>query len=178
MENDKNISMHIQAERQLKYLKGFYNHLFWYFIINSIILVMIYMNTEIKEDFWRFETFWLALSWGLAIPFYALWVFWRKPLYKKVLDIFNLSVTESVNWQKVLFYANLTAYIIIIPLLVYINYRVNQWELPWFVFSMIGWGIGIIFHAMKTFNWNPFFGNEWEKRKLKQFLEEKNNIKT
>src|SRR5690606_32588250 len=122
MEKDRNISIHLQAQRQLKHLKGFYSHLYWYFIINSIVLVMIYMNTEIKENFWELKTFWLATSWGIAIPFYATWVFWRKPLYEKLLHFFNLSETEPVDWQKVLFYINLTAYIIVIPLLVYINY--------------------------------------------------------
>lgn len=175
MEKDKSINMHLQAQRQLKYLKGFYNHLFWYFIINSIVLVMIYINTELKEDFWELKTFWLAISWAMGIPFYVIWVFWRKPFYKKILHFFNLSETEPVNWQKVLFYLNFTAYIITIPLLVYINYRVNQWESPWFLFSMTGWGIGIIFHAMKTFKWNPFFGKNWEERKLKQFVKEENN---
>lgn len=177
MKKNENINIRLQAQKQLKYLKGFYSHLYWYFIINSIVLVMFYMNIEKKEEFWELKTFWLAISWGIGIPFYAIWVFWRKPLYKKLLHLFNLNVTEPVNWQRVLFYLNLIAYIIVMPLLVYINYRVNQWEFPWFLFSMIGWGIGIIFHAMKTFKWNPFFGKDWEERKLKQLIDEDNNKK-
>lgn len=176
MKKEENINVHLQAQRQLKYLKGFYSHLYWYFIINVIILVMVYMNTERKEDFWELEIFWLAISWGICIPFYATWVFWRKPLYKKFLHFFNLK--EPVNWQKALFYINLCAYFIIIPLLVYINYKVNQWQLPWFLFSMTGWGIGVFFHAVKVFKWNPFFGKDWEKRKLKQFVKEENNSNT
>lgn len=176
MKKHENITGYLQAQKQLKYVKQFYSHLYWYFIINIIVLVMFYINIENKEEFWELKIFWLAISWGIGIPFYAIWVFWRKPLYNKFLYFFNLK--EPVNWQKVLFYFNLIAYIITIPLLVYINYEVNKWEFPWFLFSMTGWGIGITFHAMKTFKWNPFFGKDWEERKIKQLVEKENNSNT
>lgn len=39
-----------------------------------------------------------------------------------------------------------------------------------FVVSVLGWGIGLFVHAIKTFHWNPFTGKEWEQRKLQEFL--------
>ena len=33
------------------------------------------------------------------------------------------------------------------------------------------WGIGLVFHAIKTFNYNPFFSKEWEERQIKKFME-------
>ncbi|MCM4169154.1 hypothetical protein KCTC52924_00079 [Arenibacter antarcticus] len=36
----------------------------------------------------------------------------------------------------------------------------------------IFWGVGVVFHASKTFNYNPFFTKEWEDRQIKKFMEE------
>ena len=75
------------------------------------------------------------------------------------------------------FYINLLCYCIVIPTLIVINLYFTP-ELHWFYFSMIGWGMGLLFQAISTFGWNPFFGKNWENRKLKQFMDEerqKNN---
>ena len=34
------------------------------------------------------------------------------------------------------------------------------------------WGIGILFHAMHTFNLNPFFGKDWEKKQIQKYMDE------
>lgn len=33
------------------------------------------------------------------------------------------------------------------------------------------WGIGLIFHFLGVFGANVFFGKDWEKRKIKEFME-------
>jgi hypothetical protein len=70
------------------------------------------------------------------------------------------------------FYSSLMFYIIFISMLAALNYYTNQWEYPWFLWAAFGWGIGIFFHAIKTFQWMPFVGKDWEERKMKQFMEE------
>lgn len=80
------------------------------------------------------------------------------------------------------FYTSLLFYIVIICALAGLNYYVNQLRNPWFLWAAFGWGIGLIFHAMKAFRWAPFIGKNWEERKMKQFMEEeernaKNNWK-
>jgi hypothetical protein len=40
---------------------------------------------------------------------------------------------------------------------------------------MSGWGLGLFFHAVKVFNWFPFFGKSWEEKKMQQFIEEEKN---
>lgn len=70
------------------------------------------------------------------------------------------------------FYGNLTSYFLVIGGLALINYYSNGFEYMWFLWAAFGWGIGIIFHAIKTFDLNPFFGKQWEKRKIKEFMEE------
>ncbi len=70
------------------------------------------------------------------------------------------------------FYMHLSAYCIVIPILIFINLKYSP-EYYWFFFSMLGWGIGLAFHAMEVFG-SPFFSKEWEARKIKELLEKEN----
>lgn len=36
---------------------------------------------------------------------------------------------------------------------------------------MIGWGIGLAFHALGAFNHSLLFGKNWEDRKIREFIE-------
>jgi len=73
------------------------------------------------------------------------------------------------------FYSNLLSYIVFISFLAGLNYYTNQWRSPWFLWAAFGWGIGLIFHAVKAFNWVPFMNKDWEDRKIKEFMDEENN---
>ncbi|BDW91267.1 histidine kinase [Flagellimonas marinaquae] len=75
------------------------------------------------------------------------------------------------------FYGNLTSYVLVISGLALINYFSNGFGYMWFLWAAFGWGIGLLFHALKTFDLNPFFGKQWEKRKIEEFMreDEKNN---
>jgi len=76
------------------------------------------------------------------------------------------------------FYSHLVVYILVMGLLVFINLKYTPEHL-WFIYSMAGWGIGVLGHASKVFNWFPFMGKDWEARKIQQFMEEeKNNTKS
>ncbi len=76
------------------------------------------------------------------------------------------------------FYGNLTSYVIVISLLAVLNYWTNSWRYMWFLWAAFGWGIGLFFHAMNTFNLNPFFGKDWERRKIKEFMDDEDQGKT
>lgn len=73
------------------------------------------------------------------------------------------------------FYGNLTSYVLVISLLAGINYWTNEWRYMWFLWAAFGWGIGLFFHAVNTFKWNPFFGKDWEERKINEIMEKENN---
>ncbi|WP_297765887.1 2TM domain-containing protein [uncultured Muriicola sp.] len=75
------------------------------------------------------------------------------------------------------FYGNLTSYVIVISGLAVINYLTNEWVYMWFLWAAFGWGIGIVFHAIGTFNLNPFFGRDWEERKIKELMRDEDDIK-
>jgi len=74
------------------------------------------------------------------------------------------------------FYTHLFIYSIVMIGLVYINLRFSPQYL-WFIWSMSGWGIGLIFHGMKAYNYTPFLGKNWEEQKIKEYMEKEKNKK-
>lgn len=66
------------------------------------------------------------------------------------------------------FYSNLTAYCIIIPFLWWINLRTT--DFLWAFFPTLGWGFGVLAHAMQAFGYNPIFGKDWEQRKIRELM--------
>ncbi len=34
------------------------------------------------------------------------------------------------------------------------------------------WGIGVVFHAVKVFSFNPFFGRDWEEQQIRKYMDE------
>lgn len=70
------------------------------------------------------------------------------------------------------FYGNLLSYCTVIPFLIFINYK-TSWGFQWFWFPMLGWGIGIIFHAFSVFG----YGKSWEERKIQEILDKEKQQK-
>jgi len=68
------------------------------------------------------------------------------------------------------FYGGLVAYCVVIPFLIFVNYR-THWDFQWFWFPLFGWGIGLVIHAFKIFG----YGGDWEERKIKEIMEKDNN---
>ncbi|MCM5663669.1 2TM domain-containing protein [Galbibacter mesophilus] len=67
------------------------------------------------------------------------------------------------------FYGNLTAYLIVIPCLAWLNYKTT--DFPWVIFPTLGWGIGLLTHGMQAYGYNPLWGKDWEERKIKEYME-------
>jgi hypothetical protein len=68
------------------------------------------------------------------------------------------------------FYGNLMSYIVVNIGLLILN-LVTSPKYLWFFWPMLGWGIGVLFHGMKVFNFMPFLGKDWEEQKIKQFMD-------
>jgi hypothetical protein len=69
------------------------------------------------------------------------------------------------------FYGHLSSYVLVCLGLL----TLNLWTSPnhlWFYWPLLGWGIGVIIHGVKVFNFMPFIGQDWEARKIKEFMEE------
>lgn len=70
------------------------------------------------------------------------------------------------------FYANLIAYVGVNTFLVFINYYTG-WDHKWFIYPLIGWGIGLMFHYFEAFGHYPFLSKNWEEKKIKELMDEK-----
>jgi hypothetical protein len=67
------------------------------------------------------------------------------------------------------FYINLTSYCIVIPTSALINYN-TFWGFQWFWFPMLGWGMGLTFHAFGVFGYEK----SWEERKIQELINRDN----
>ncbi len=70
------------------------------------------------------------------------------------------------------FYYSLISYCIVIPFLIFIWFRYTPHTIQWFWFPMLGWGMGLAFHAYKVYVNDGVLGNGWEKRKIEKFMRE------
>ncbi|MFW0738081.1 MULTISPECIES: 2TM domain-containing protein [unclassified Flavobacterium] len=68
------------------------------------------------------------------------------------------------------FYEHLTVFILVTIILITINLLTSPGYL-WFVWCVLGWGIGLVLHGLSVFNIPPFFGKDWEEKKIKEILE-------
>lgn len=64
------------------------------------------------------------------------------------------------------FYVNLISYCVVIPFLIFINYR-TSWSHKWFYYPMFCWGLGVVIHAFTVFG----YGSDWEDQKIKELME-------
>ncbi len=110
------------------------------------------------------------------------------PILTKQIKAVDMTISSNINFhesddfkyqmaqervKKIKeFYGNLTAYIIIIPFLAFINYRTTGFGIPWIIFPVIGWGIGVAFHASEAFGYHPILGKNWEEKKIRQYMNE------
>jgi len=66
------------------------------------------------------------------------------------------------------FYTHLVTFVIVNAVLVVINLLTSP-EYFWFIWPIIGWGVGIVIHAFSVFS--NFWGKSWEERKIKEIME-------
>lgn len=68
------------------------------------------------------------------------------------------------------FYIHLVVYCTVIPILIAVNLLFVP-DYYWFPFSMVGWGIGVLFHWMEIRKITPFLGKGWEEGKVNELME-------
>ncbi|MBS9766270.1 MAG: histidine kinase [Flavobacteriaceae bacterium] len=97
------------------------------------------------------------------------------PLLKKVEfmeTVKNTAIEEKAKGRVAelkAFYVHLITYIVGCVFFVTINYMYTP-KSHWFIFPVLGWGIGILSHTLQTFE-IPLFGKKWEERKIKEYIE-------
>lgn len=86
--------------------------------------------------------------------------------------------TEETKYQKAKervkaikgFYIHLTVYVVVNLILLSINMIASPDGL-WFIWPLMGWGVGVVFHALSAFGFDPGFGADWEERKIRELME-------
>ena len=111
-----------------------------------------------------------ANSFAVAIPMLTKQITVMKTQSKSEFDDSYVRARKHVEELKE-FYYNLVAYAIVIPFLVFINLRTTPHHI-WFYWPMIGWGIGLIFHAYNVFVNEGLFGRTWEQKKIEEYMKE------
>ncbi len=85
-----------------------------------------------------------------------------------------LKAKKRVKAKKA-FYQHLMSYAIVNLFLLALNLITSPGSL-WFVFPMLGWGVGLAFHYVDVFGIPGFdiLSKEWEERQLEQELRQQN----
>lgn len=71
------------------------------------------------------------------------------------------------------FYIHLVTYVLVNAVLVIINLFTSP-EYLWFIWPIIGWGVGLVIHAFSVFS--NLWGKSWEERKIKEIMEKDKRI--
>jgi hypothetical protein len=69
------------------------------------------------------------------------------------------------------FYSHLAAYVAVNAGLVAINLLFTPGHL-WFLWPLLGWGIGLLSHAAGVFRPFRIFPRDWEERKIRELMEQ------
>ena len=69
------------------------------------------------------------------------------------------------------FYEHLFSYVGVNVVLITINLVTSPSDL-WFYWVTVFWGIGLFWHAMGVFAFHKFAGSSWEKKKIRELMEE------
>lgn len=72
------------------------------------------------------------------------------------------------------FYFSLFFYAIVNSSLVYIWYAYSDTSFQWFWFPVIAWGLGLFFKAVKVYDLNFLFGNQWEQKQIENYIRNNN----
>jgi len=91
--------------------------------------------------------------------------------------IMDTNETISLEEEEVLssvrahrdFYIHLIKFSAVIAVLLVINLIVSPHYL-WVLWVILGWGIGVILHAVRIFAWFNLFDPEWERRQVEKKL--------
>jgi hypothetical protein len=67
------------------------------------------------------------------------------------------------------FYVHLTTFVVVNAFLLVLNLLTDADSL-WFYWVLLGWGIGLVAHALQVYGSFTIFGKDWEERKINEYL--------
>lgn len=109
-----------------------------------------------------------SMDFTISLPMLTKMVSMRESQQLYISDKRYQKAKERVEAIKG-FYGNLTAYCIVIPFLVWLNFRSTSF--PWAIFPALGWGFGLLMHGIEAYGYNPLWGKNWEEKKIKELMD-------
>ncbi|MEO1159582.1 MAG: 2TM domain-containing protein [Pseudomonadota bacterium] len=73
------------------------------------------------------------------------------------------------------FYSHLAVYVIVTAVMATANLLTTPDNL-WFIWPMLGWGLGVASHGLAVFEILSLFGVDWEKRQIKQRMQRNRDL--
>ncbi len=132
--------------------------------ILSRYAILTHRKVQIEESNKQFS---------VSLPILTKKISFMEPAHAITKDRY-LKAQKKVEDLKV-FYGNLTSFILINTGLIILN-LVTSPRYLWFFYPLLGWGFGVLLHAMSVFNYMPFLNRDWEEKKIKELMnKEKSN---
>lgn len=72
------------------------------------------------------------------------------------------------------FYLKIIRSVIFVGLFAGLNYYVNEFANPWFLWIALFVSIGLVVEAIKSFGLSFLMGDNWEERKIKEYMDKDN----
>ena len=92
---------------------------------------------------------------------------------QNIPTVLNVSIEEKKAMEYVegikSFYQHLFTYFFVMTVLLVIN-LFNSPDYFWVIWPAIGWGLGLLSHAIQTFGLLSLFSPEWEKKQIEKRL--------
>jgi transcriptional regulator with XRE-family HTH domain len=79
--------------------------------------------------------------------------------------------TEAMEYVQGLksFYLHAMTFVVINVFIMLVNLITSPGYL-WFLWALLGWGLGLALHALNTFDWLGHFDSDWEKKQIEKRL--------
>lgn len=73
-------------------------------------------------------------------------------------------------WRLKGFYSHLASFLLVIVFLTILNAIVSPgtWWVKW---VFLGWGLGVLMHALDTFRFLPYNSKHWEQKKIQEYIQ-------
>jgi sensor histidine kinase YesM len=117
-----------------------------------------------------------AKSFSVAIPMLTKQIKMMRTQATSKIDDSYVRARKHVD-ELMGFYYSLLSYLIFIPFILFIYFKYSAHSMQWFWFPIFFWGLGLTIQAYKVFVHDGILGSNWEKRKIKEYMqqEEKGN---
>lgn len=79
--------------------------------------------------------------------------------------------TEAMEYVQGLksFYMHAMTFVVVNVFIILVNLITSPGYF-WFVWALLGWGLGLAIHALHTFDWFAYFDSNWEKKQIEKRL--------